>query len=192
MKRSIWLIVGGVALVALLAGGAYVGARLLAHRPLAGIPGMGSLGFALKGPGGAVRYSIKPKPAPELPQTPADARGIFVRREDRSIFIGTGKVQMMAKASPGGSSPQTSTSYDGPVVEVVINQDTTVYRDTTKLPDTPPSGDLEVQQTVGPGSVDEIGQNSMVQVWGKKTGDRIVAQVLVYSQPMIMNKPISK
>jgi hypothetical protein len=185
MKRTTWFITGGILLVALLAGGAYVGGRLLSQQPQAG-GSDSSMGLSMSGgPGGPRSFRMSKEPAPELPQTPADAQGIFVRSEDRSIFVGTGQVTMMAKAGPG-QAPQTSSDYDGPVVEVVINQDTTIYRDTTKLPDVP-SGDLQLQQTVAPGSVDEIGQNSMLQVWGKKTGDRIVAQVVVYSQPTILN-----
>lgn len=191
MKRSVWFIVGGIALLVLLVGGAFVGGRLLAQKPLVAGPGGGTA--MLFGGGGNQRISIQSKPAPELPQTPAEAKGIFVRREDRSVFIGTGQVQLMVKRDPGQSNPQTSSNYSGPVVEVVINQDTTIYRDTTQLPSAPPSGDVQLQQTVEPGSVDEIGQNSMLQVWGNKTGDRIVAQVVVYSQPAIMNvKPGGK
>jgi hypothetical protein len=192
VKRRVWFIVGGVALVVLLAGGAYMGGRLLAQQPQAA-GSDGGMGLSIAGGSGGPRsFKMSKEPAPELPQTPADAQGIFVRSEDRSIFIGTGQVTMMAKASPG-QAPQTSSDYDGPVVEVVINQDTTIYRDTTKLPETAPSGDIEVQQTVGPGSIDEIGENSMLQVWGNKTGDRVVAQVVVYSQPTILNaKPAGK
>jgi hypothetical protein len=133
------------------------------------------------------------KPAPELPQTPADARGTFVRREDRSIYVGTGQITFAAGGGAGQSGPQTSSSSDGPIVEVVVNQDTEVFRDTTEMPGIGQSGGVqEVQQTVEPGSIDDIGENSIVQVWGRKTGDRIVAEVLVYSQPTIMIRPPSR
>ncbi len=184
MKRTVWLIAGSVALVALLAGGAFVGGRLLAQRSQAG-SGNG-LGLPmLGGPSGPKRVRLTNLPAPELPQAPADARGIFVRREDKSVFIGTGQASLMVKGSPG-QTPQTATNYSGPVVEVVISQDTTVYRDTTQIPEGA-SGDVQVQQTVAPGSIDEIGQNSMISVWGRKSGDRVVAQVVVYMEPAILN-----
>ena len=134
---------------------------------------------------GGKRISLNVKPAADLPQTPAAAKGLFVRREDRSIFIGTGQVKMMVKPGQNGQ-PSTASHYSGPVVEVVVNQNTTIYRDTTQMPDNA-TGDVTVQQTVGPGSIEEIGENSMLQVWGKKTGDRIVADVLVYSQPRVFN-----
>jgi hypothetical protein len=70
----------------------------------------------------------------------------------------------------------------------VVTQDTRVYRETTQLdPSQPPSG--AIQQTVAPGSVDELSGDTMVIVWGRRTGDRVIAEVLMYSQPMIIRAP---
>jgi hypothetical protein len=46
---------------------------------------------------------------------------------------------------------------------------------------------MRLQQKVAEGSLDEIGENSSLTVWGKKTGDRVVADVIVYSEPMLLN-----
>ena len=194
MKRNTWFIVGGIALIALLAGGAYMGGRLLSQKPQAAGPGSG-VNIPQGGSGGiTMRTRPRLKPAPELPQTPADASGVFVRHQDRSIFIGTGASQgAVAGVGPGGPGPgQSGSSYSGPVVEVVVNQDTVVYRDSTDHQAAAFSGVTEVQQTVELGSVDEIGESSMVQVWGKRTGDRLVAQTLVYSEPTIIIRPAGK
>jgi hypothetical protein len=51
-----------------------------------------------------------------------------------------------------------------------------------------PSGGPTIQQVVEPGTLDEIGDGSMLTVWGKKTGDRIIADVLVYTQPDFVTK----
>ena len=38
-----------------------------------------------------------------------------------------------------------------------------------------------LQQAVKPaGSLEEIGENTELQVWGERRGDRVVAEVLVY------------
>ena len=52
----------------------------------------------------------------------------------------------------------------------------------------PPPEGQKIQQVVEPGSVDEIGQASMITVWGKKTGDRFIADILVYSLPDFATK----
>ncbi len=101
---------------------------------------------------------------------------------------------MMFKKGAGGSgaSPaggESSANYDGPVVEVVVTNQTAVYKDTTDMNLGLTSGEEQIQQTVAPGSLDEIGQDSMVSVWGRKSGDRLIAEVLVYSSPFVMAKP---
>jgi hypothetical protein len=51
----------------------------------------------------------------------------------------------------------------------------------------PPEGQ-KIQQVLESGSFDEIGQASLITVWGKKTGDRFIAEVLVYSPPEFSTK----
>jgi hypothetical protein len=54
--------------------------------------------------------------------------------------------------------------------------------------DGPPPEGQKIQQTVEEGSLDDVGQSSMLTVWGKKTGDRFIAEVLVYSPPAFIKK----
>src|SRR5512146_1635070 len=125
MKKSI-LILGGAILIVLLAGAAFVGARLLNGQ---GLP-LGGPIFSL-GNGGENSVRINSKdilPAKELPQIPADVRGLFDHRQDNSLFIGTGKVTVSVKAGPSGSV-ETSSNHDGPVVEVVVTAQTKIYKD---------------------------------------------------------------
>ena len=84
---------------------------------------------------------------------------------------------------------QTSASHSGPVVEVVVTTQTTIYKDTTmqQFNGPPPSG-KKIQQVVEPGSLADVGQNSDITVWGKKTGDRYIADVLVYTTPAFITK----
>lgn len=183
MKKSILIAAGLIVLVAVLAGAAFVGAQLLA--------GQGQPAQALKsgltmmtGQNGkpGQTFQVDTQPAKELPQTPADVRGVFDHRKDNSLFVGTGVIIRTAQKDQGGNVTSSST-HDGPIVEVVVTPQTIVYRDVTnrQFDGQPPSG--KIQQVVEQGSLDEIGKDSLVHAWGKKTGDRIIADVIVYSLP---------
>jgi hypothetical protein len=188
MKKTS-LIVGGIILIVLLAGAAFVAARLLNGQ---GLPFMSSGGpiFSLgKGGENSVRINADDiQPAKELPQIPADVRGLFVRRQDNSIFIGTGRVMIGVSRDQSGKV-ETSSNHDGPEVEVVVTSQTKVYRDVTmKQFNGPPPQGQKIQQVLEDGSLDEVGQASLVTVWGKKTGDRFIAEILVYSLPDFITK----
>jgi hypothetical protein len=189
VKRSLLLIAGGIVLVLLLVGAAFVGGRLVSGQGLAlPLQPSGERMITLGQGGQYARTRLDVDPAPELPPSPPDVRGIFQRRADNSLFIGTGQVSVMAQKSQGGVITMTS-HYDGPLVEVVITHDTTIYRDVTmKQFDGPPPAGKKLQQVLEPGSVDEIGENSMLTVWGDRRGDRITARVLTYSLPAFFRK----
>ncbi len=180
MKKRILIIGGIVVLVVLLAGAAFVGAQLLNGQGLLGLTAAG-------GPGGKVL--IQTSPAKELPQTPADVQGVFDHRKDNSIFIGTGDAHIHAQRDQNGNLVQASSSYTGPLIEVVVSPQSKVYRDTTPQQfNSPPPAGQNIQQVIEPGALDEIGQPSIITAWGKKTGDRLVADVLVYTPPPVLIK----
>ena len=85
----------------------------------------------------------------------------------------------------------SSTNYDGPVVEVVVTGETQVYKEVTNFPGPPAEGETVqvLQQEVAEGTIEEIGENSNVTVWGRKVGDRMIAEILVYSEPPIFVGP---
>ena len=187
-KRRLLYIIGGIVLVLLLAGAAFVGGRLLNGQ---GLPGLSNGPEVLTGPGGQTSIRIGPgdiQPAKELPGTPADVRGIFDHRQDNSLFVGTGNVKMTVMKDKSGQV-QTSSSHSGPVVEVVVTTQTKIYKDTTmqQFNGPPPQGQ-KIQQVVEPGSLDEVGQNSTITVWGRKTGDRCIADMLVYTTAALITK----
>ena len=193
-RRLLWVILG-IVLVLILGAAAFLGGRYLQKGPAAIGGGNGGMFLSSNGPGGQVSRSISKNdiiPAPELPQAAADATGVFVRRQNNSFFIGTGKVTLQIKkqADNPNSTPQTGSSYDGPVVEVVVTNKTKIYRDDTfqNIKDLPSNG-TKIQQKVVSGSLDEIGQNSFINAWGKKTGDRLVADVLLYNNPILLTGP---
>jgi hypothetical protein len=77
-------------------------------------------------------------------------------------------------------------------VWVAVTAETAIYHDTTEPPSWPPSGNdpRELQQTVETGTLDDlISAHSLVMVWGHKSGDRIMADVLLYSDLGIIKKP---
>ncbi len=177
MKKRILVIGGALVVLVLLAGAAFAGARLLT-------------GQGLTTPGSSGREI---QPAEELPQTPPDAQGIFDHRKDNSVFVGTGRVGKMPQTDPRGGVT-ASLTHDGPTVEVAVTSRTTVYRDVTmqqfngRRPSPRGSGPGMVQQVLDPGSLDEIGENCQIAAWGRKTGNRIIADVLVYvPAPPVLN-----
>lgn len=189
MKKSILMIVGILAIL-LLAGAAFVGARLLSGQGLPGLSSGGPEVFTDSNGGQTVRIGPDDiQPAKELPHTPADIRGVFDHRQDNSIFIGTGRVTVSVGTNDQTGEVQTVSDHDGPTVEVVVTAQTVVYCDVTmKQFNGPPPEGQKIQQVLEPGSLDDIGQASMITVWGKKTGDRLIADVLVYTSPEFITK----
>src|ERR1044072_4630955 len=145
MKKTT-LVIGGVILILLLAGAAFVGARLLNGQ---GLPfSSGGPIFALDKDGNnSVRINADDiQPAKELPQTHADVRGLFDHPKDNSIFVGTGRGTVGGKRDPSGNV-QTESNHDGPVVEVVVTSQTKIYKDVTmrQFNGQPPEGQ-KIQQ----------------------------------------------
>ena len=187
MNRKVLMAGSVVALVLLLAGAAFMGMRLLAEQGnsegpeealVAELPGGLEL---MDGETSVIQTQVEN--ASELPETEPDAFGLFERREDNSIFVGTGEPRPVFIENEDGTSDFVL-KQDGPELEVVVTGETAVYKDVTELSfDDPPSG--SIQQEVAPGSADEVGDQSSVLVWGQRRGDRIIAQVLVYSEPQV-------
>jgi hypothetical protein len=182
-------IIGGNILILLLAGAAFVAARLLNGQGLPLVTSGGPIFSIGKGGENSVRINVDDiQAAKELPQTPADVRGLFDHRQDNSIFIGTGKVTIGVSRDPSGHV-ETTSNHDGPVVEIVITSQTKMYKDVTmRQLDGPPPQGQKIQQVLEPGSSDEIGQASLITVWGKRTGDRFIAEIVVYSPPVFSTK----
>ncbi len=165
-RRSVYLIGGLALLVIVLAAAAYVGGRLLNRGPAGAAAGQTMMA---RGEGGVTR-SFSLLPAKELPQNTPDVRGVLVRRQDKSLFVGTGRLTRLSDEAP--------TAYDGPVLEVVVTHDTQIFCDDTARSAPDLQAD-KIQQVVKPCSLDDITPNIAIQVWGEKTGDRTVARIVV-------------
>jgi hypothetical protein len=193
MQNKKLLILLGVILL-LVGGAAFLGGRLLNGN-------LGSLGMGMPlGNSGMVSISVQMTPAPELPTTRATLIGSYVERKDNSIIVasapmeaGKGGVVLSINNSDGGDEGEPSTSGnapDGPKVEVVISKETTIYLEDTNL-GAPEPGETNkvVQQTVKGASLDDLTSQSFVSVWGRKSGDRVIADVVLISNPVMYKKP---
>ncbi|HMB22162.1 MAG: hypothetical protein ACM33V_10080 [Chloroflexota bacterium] len=171
----------GVGVIVLLAAAAFVAVRYFVQPKMmaGGGPG-GKNVIAVGGPGGQQTFELNIKPAEELPATKPEVAGMFVERKDNSIFVGTGNVSVMVKAQPGGE-PEVDSNFSGPKVEVVASADAVIYKDTTELD--PENPGAEVQQTLELSTIDEITEQSQITVWGRKAGDRVIADIIVFSSP---------
>jgi hypothetical protein len=159
-------------------------AAFVAGRMLNGNIGIVSLG----GPnGGRVSISIDDiTPAPELPATPADVTGVFVERKDNTIVMQSVSFGM----GVGGISGEAPMDEDSGIrVEIVVTGETMIYKDVTQFP-APENGEIHnVQQAAEEGTLDDLNPQSFITVWGRRSGDRIIADVLFYSNPQSIKKP---
>ena len=120
--------------------------------------------------------SVNVIPAVELPATSPEVTGSFVERRDNTMIIET---KSLDTGSTGVVSVAGRRNEAGPRVEVVITSETVIYRETTQLGEPLSSGNQSIQQTVETASLDNLDPRSMVMVWGRKSGDRIIAEVLM-------------
>lgn len=182
MNRRTWMI-GAAVLVVLLVAAAFVGGQLLNTQAAAGasslqaVLGQPGAQSGASAQGTQTEFDMEMEAASEIPQSEPDVAGLLARHGDNSIFVTTGQVMMAIGMNPDGTLTAQG-SADGPEVEVVIPHTAQIYLDTTEFA---LGGGSKIKQTVEPGSVDEIGKNSMISVWGERRGDRIIAQTVLYT-----------
>jgi hypothetical protein len=187
MQNKKMIFVLGI-LVLVVGAAAFVGGRMLNGN-------VNPLGlFGLGGNGKMMSVRIDVIPAEELPKTPPEVTGSFVERKDNTIVVqsismksGAGGVVVQKAAGEAVSGAGDPDS--GPKVEVVVTNETIIYRETTGFDKPTPGETTTVQQTVEETSLDDLNSQSMVTVWGRKNGDRIIADVLFYSNPVMFKRP---
>ncbi len=198
-KKKVFLIAGAVVGVLVIAAAAFLGGRLL-NPATTGGPAMLLPGDSGGGMINSSAISFEMIPAPELPVSAPIVNGTFAERQDNTIYVqtfsmdtgGSGGGVVIMGVSEGGSSGDPMVSgpnNSGPKVEVVVSNDTVIYKDVTEL--APLSGEeaVKVQQAVEAGSLDELTSQTMITVWGRKVGDRVIAEVILYSSPMMIEMP---
>lgn len=179
------MIIGGIMGLLLLLTAALMGGQLLAPQQQTAVP-LSSVTQADELADLAVRSSDIPEgaqtfsksmteAAPELPARPPETKGLFIGRTDDLLTIGTGSVTAMISAEPG-AAPEFN--YDGIAVDVLVTNQTVLYEDVTEFT----MGQSVVQQElVKVETLDGLQDNTLIQVWGQRDGDRIIAEVIVIS-----------
>ena len=166
-------------LVILLIGiAAFVGGRML--NGTVGTVGLG-------GPnGGQVSISLNEiTPAPELPATQPDVTGSFVERKDNTIVV---QAVSFAVGVGGVSREAPMDENSGIRLEIVVTSATRIYKDVTEFP-APVNGEVHnVQQAAEEGTLDDLNTECFLSVWGRRSGDRVIADVLFYMNPQLMKK----
>ena len=96
---------------------------------------------------------------------------------------------MAFKKDPSGNV-ETSSNHDGPTVEIVVTSQTKIYKDVTmrQFDVVHPPKDRRSNKCWKKDRWTMLVRSSMITVWGKKTGDRFIAEILVYSPPAFINK----
>lgn len=178
------LIIGIIIGFVVVAAAAFLGGRLLNFKA-------GPMGFLPGSNGGPVQVSIQRTPAPELPEARADLTGLFLSRKDNTIMVQSmnSMAIKVVKNDSGDTNVSPADGNEGPKVEIVITGQTKIWHDTTQLDSPPSSGEFSVQQTVEEGSIDDLTSQTMIMVWGRKNGDRIIADVIAYSNPVMFRRP---
>ena len=107
-------------------------------------------------------------PAPEIPTTEPESSGLLVERKDKtSVSFDAGSGWALGEAD----EPMDTTS--GPEVEVVITGEMAIYRTNYEV------SQSSIQQVVEEATLDELNSQMMITVWGRKEGDRIIADLLL-------------
>ncbi len=154
-------------LVLLVGAAAFIGGRMLNRD-------VGPAGLGWPPGSNSNSFSVQLIPAEELPKTAPEVTGPFVERKDNTIVVasipldaGQGGVVEYSEGEPEGDGREepSLTSNDvleGTKVEVVVTNETTIYRETTQ----PSSGQNEtIQQTVAEGTLDDLNSDSMIRAW---------------------------
>ncbi len=135
------------------------------------------------------------KNATEIPNTPPDVQGIYRKRQDNSVFIGTGNVMLSMppmNASGGSAGGEMTATNDGPEVEVVVTRKTQIFKDTTSITMAAIESGKEIQQTIElvdslDALVEVLGKADSLSVWGTRNGDRYVATLILYRPPVLIS-----
>lgn len=123
----------------------------------------------------------------ELPETEPQTMGVFSERNDNIIIVAPAdSIRIMAPGPNQEEEPKMEADYVGDKVEVVISNDTTIYRDVTPM--NMENTHKDIQQVLELSTIDAISPQSILTVWGRKAGDRILADVILFFSPFAAQK----
>jgi hypothetical protein len=125
-------------------------------------------------------------PAPELPTTDPEVIGLFIDSKDNTIIV------RAPSFDPGMGGIVEDSSVDvhsAPKVEVIITGETIIYRETTEISEPLSIENETINQTVEESTLDGLNPPTIITVWGRRSGDRIIAEILLYSNSLNIQKP---
>lgn len=176
-----WWIIGGISLVLVLAAGAFIGGMWMVGQAT----GMGSVMDPEVFAAGLVKLE-------ETPDEPPEMAGAVKSVDDNSIFISTINSTGAFVHGPGASLSE------GPTVEVVVDRNTAILADVTAadfdfsgmmsgdgggtgMPDNEEVAEFaNMKRVIEPGVLEDIEPNTMIWIWGERSGDRINATAVLY------------
>ena len=165
----------------LLAGvTAFVAGRMLNRN-------VGPLGlFGIGGQRGVMEINLIP--AKELPDSQPNILGLFAERADNAITVQTttlktGGQGIAVHLNEDGSTSASPNMEIGPKAEVVLTNETVIYLDTTEHVDPSMAATKTIQQTLKQVTINDLDPESYVSVWGRESGDRIIAEIVLIDVP---------
>lgn len=192
MKRKLLISVMLLLIIAVLARGAYTAVQLLSIPETDTAEAAGGGGRVMQSMqvvNGGAPVSVKTTilPSDDLPDEQSAAFGIVLSRQDDTLIVGTGDIDLAVEVDVDGNTGQENVSVvpttNGPELEVVLTRNTTLYRDVTdvtgQIPDE--SGEITIKQEIRPVTdSSEIKEQMEIEIWGTRSGDRIVAELIVF------------
>jgi hypothetical protein len=176
---------GGVILIVLLVLGAFTAVQLISAQSLDADLALGTKVLENvfdDGSGNPVTVTTIIEPSPDLPDEGPEAAGIFLRQEGSGYHVGTGSISINVEVVNGERSVMAD--HSGPELEVVIGPNTLFYEDVTEVDFEPAeSGERRLVQEIQ--SVDgfgELQEGASLTAWGEREGDRILAELVVFSE----------
>jgi hypothetical protein len=170
-----------------LASGAFLAGRLF---NLEGNLFSGSI-FSADGINEMMSAEIEMTPAAEVPGLPQIANGIFLSRTDNSIaileFVGNtfgGNSQEVVSVPLDDGTTITGAGNGTKNTDILITSQTKIYKDLTDYQEAIDKGLKSLQQVMTEGNIDELNRLSHLRVWGRKNGERVIADTIIYSNPM--------
>jgi len=113
-----------------------------------------------------------------------------IELQDGATIVGQGMLESIPPLPDGASASVTFSSglpSQASTQKIVVTDATKLYHDVTPMPGQPAAGIQSIQQVLEAGSLNGLtAAQSMVTVWGHQDGDQLVADVIVYQNPLLL------
>jgi hypothetical protein len=162
-KKTIWLIFGIVALLAV----AYIGGRYLTGE-------VNPLAMIQFNQGNSTVSSMSMEKSKDLPNGKPIVMGLFNGREDNLLKVKELNVSIVNGVASINMEDKSTIEH-----EVLITKDTRIFNDITDY--SGPDSNGVFQQKVEKSDLEKIADQAYVMVWGRKSGDRFIADTISFS-----------